>query len=91
MVNNNLNKTSEVIELLQKPQFASITETLINITSFKKTIPLDLETVGGPVDVAVISKADGFIWINRKHYFDAKLNPHFNLKYYNETRSHLNE
>ncbi len=35
------------------------------------------ESVGGPIDVAVISKADGFIWIKRKHYFDPALNPRF--------------
>ena len=42
---------------------------------------MDSETVGGPIDVAVISKGDGFIWIKRKHYFDPKLNPHFMAKY----------
>lgn len=35
------------------------------------------ETVGGPTDVAVISKKDGFIWIKRKHYFDPTYNYHF--------------
>jgi hypothetical protein len=38
---------------------------------------MDAETVGGPIDVAVISKGDGFIWIKRKHYFKPELNPHF--------------
>jgi hypothetical protein len=36
-----------------------------------------METVAGPIDVAVISKGDGFIWIKRKHYFSPELNPHF--------------
>ena len=36
-----------------------------------------LETVGGPIDVAVISKGDGFIWVNRKHYFEPDKNPQF--------------
>jgi len=30
--------------------------------------------VVGPVDVAVISKGDGLIWIKRKHYFAPDLN-----------------
>ena len=42
----------------------------------------DSETVGGPVDVAVISKGDGFIWIDRKHYFRKELNDHFFRNYY---------
>jgi hypothetical protein len=33
--------------------------------------------VGGSVDVAVISKKDGFIWIKRKHYFQPDKNYHF--------------
>jgi len=40
------------------------------------------ETVGGPIDVAVISKGDGFIWIKRKHYFSPELNHHFFDNYY---------
>jgi len=32
-------------------------------------------TVGGRVDVAAITKHEGFKWIRRKHYFDAKYNP----------------
>ena len=46
---------------------------------------LDRETVGGPVDVAVISKGDGFIWIDRKHYFRRELNEHFIRNYYDDS------
>ncbi len=42
------------------------------------------ETVGGPIDVVVISKGDGFVWIKRKHYFKPELNPHFFSNYYME-------
>ena len=35
---------------------------------------MQAETVGGPVDVAIISKADGFVWIKRKLYFRPELN-----------------
>lgn len=38
--------------------------------------------VGGPIDVAVISKGDGLIWIKRKHYFDRDLNQHFFSNYF---------
>ena len=41
---------------------------------FDKQLSLEAETVGEPIDVAVIWKGDGFIWINRKHYFNAELN-----------------
>ena len=45
---------------------------------------MEEETVGGPIDVAVISKGDGFVWIKRKHYFDRELNQHFFANYYKE-------
>tara|TARA_B100000949_G_C14215239_1_gene422032 strand:+ start:77 stop:931 length:855 start_codon:yes stop_codon:yes gene_type:complete len=35
------------------------------------------QTVGGPIEIAVISKHEGFKWIKRKHYFSTELN---NLK-----------
>ena len=67
---------------LSKDELASAAESLVNLTSFKKRVSGELETVGGPIDVAVISKGDGFIWIKRKHYFDPKLNQHFLKNYY---------
>ncbi len=59
-------------------------EALVNITSLKRRVSVEAETVGGPIDVAVISKGDGFIWIKRKHYFDAKENPYFFNNYFRE-------
>lgn len=35
------------------------------------------KVVGGPVDVAVVTKCDGFVWIKRKHYFSPELNPNY--------------
>jgi hypothetical protein len=32
-------------------------------------------TVGGPIEIAAVTKHEGFRWVQRKHYFDAKLNP----------------
>lgn len=32
-------------------------------------------TVGGPIEVAAITKHEGFKWIARKHYFSSELNP----------------
>jgi hypothetical protein len=57
-------------------------ESLVNLTSFKLKVTEDAETVGGPIDVAVISKGDGLIWIKRKHYFSPELNQQFFANYY---------
>ena len=58
-------------------ELASMAEALINLTSLKRRVSLDQETVGGPIDIAIISKGDGFVWIKRKHYFDPALNPSY--------------
>ena len=42
----------------------------------------NIGTVGGPIDVAIISKCDGFIWLKRKHYFDRAYNPQYFYSHY---------
>jgi hypothetical protein len=32
------------------------------------------KTVGGPVEIAAITKHEGFRWIQRKHFFKAEMN-----------------
>ncbi|HKY28107.1 MAG TPA: hypothetical protein VJM12_09190 [Pyrinomonadaceae bacterium] len=83
MKKNNSDPILDTIEVLPIAELASMAESLVNLTSFKRRVTLRVpETVGGPIDVAVITKGDGFIWINRKHYFEAKANPHFFQNYY---------
>jgi hypothetical protein len=60
-----------------KDELAHVAASLVNLNVFQKRMSLKAETVGGPIDVAVISKGDGFIWVNRKHYFRPELNPHY--------------
>lgn len=66
-----------IVGSLPKDELAAMAETFIGMTKFKRRISRDLETVGGPVDVALITKGDGFVWVKRKHYFDPGLNPRF--------------
>ena len=62
---------------LPKDELAHVAEALVNLNSFQKKVSMEDETVGGPIDVAVISKGDGLIWIKRKHYFSRELNEHY--------------
>jgi len=66
-----------LLDSLPKEELAIMAESLINIQSFKKRVSFDSETVGGPIDVAIITKGEGFIWIKRKHYFKPELNPDY--------------
>jgi hypothetical protein len=33
------------------------------------------QTIGGPIDIAAVTKHEGFKWVRRKHYYDPALNP----------------
>jgi hypothetical protein len=70
--------------LLAKDDLAEMAESLIHLTFLKRRFMSQEESVGGPVDVAVISKGEGFIWIKQKFYLDPHLNPHFFHTYFTE-------
>lgn len=77
-----------VVGMLPKDELAVMAESLVSLTLFKRKVTMEkTETVGGPIDVAIISKGDGFIWIKRKHYFKAELNPQFFYNYYREAKN----
>lgn len=63
-----------MVEFMPKPELAKMAEALVNLTSIKRRVSRGMETVGGPIDVAVISQSEGFVWVKRKHYFPADLN-----------------
>ena len=72
----------DTIANLDKEDMANMAESFISLTSLVRRMQPGEETVGGPVDVAVISKGDGFVWINRKHYFKPELNASFFSNYF---------
>ena len=54
------------VSYLNKEGLIELAESLVNITSLKRKTSSDIETVGGPVDIALITKGDGFKWIKCK-------------------------
>lgn len=66
-----------VLASLPINEMADLAETLVNLQSLKEKVTKPSEEVGGPVDVAAITKSDGLIWIRRKHYFDPALNARY--------------
>lgn len=85
-----INPILSVLGTLPKTELASMAESLVNLTSMKRHISSVSETVGGPIDVALISKGDGFVWIKRKHYFDKDLNFQFFANYFKEGGAYEN-
>ena len=80
--NDNVKPILDSVQLIPLPEMGFLAESLVNITSLKRTFAIDgnQQTVGGPTDVAVMSKGDGFVWIKRKHYFDKQMNPDYIMK-----------
>jgi hypothetical protein len=60
------NPVMENVASLPKDELGAMAEALVNLTKFKRRISRERETVGGPI-----------VWMKRKHYFDAGLNPRF--------------
>jgi hypothetical protein len=65
-----------LIQSLPKDELATVAESLVSLTSLKRRVSMDY-SVGGPIDVCVISKHDGCVWVKKKQYFSADLNPGF--------------
>lgn len=52
-----------------------LAEFLVGLSiSYSRFMP-GASTVGGPIEVAAITKHEGFKWIRRKYYYDRRLNP----------------
>lgn len=77
------NPIVRLVSMLPKSDLATLAESMVSLTSMRRKISGEVETVGGPIDVAIISKGDGLIWVKRKHYFDPALNHQFFHNYYN--------
>ena len=82
--NERIQKIARAVGTLTIGELAQVASTLVGLSSFEQQMSLEQETVGGPVDAAVISKGDGFVWIDRKHYFSRELNEHFIRNYYDD-------
>ena len=74
-------------------ELALLAESMINITSLRRKVAIDrnIGTVGGPIDVSIISKGDGFIWLKRKHYFDRKYNPQYFYSHFDKKEEPANK
>lgn len=86
LVTSRLINIHNSLSFLPRDEMIYMAEGMINLTSFKRRLVLDnfSETVGGPIDIAFISKGDGFIWIKRKKYFEKDMNYVFTENYFNK-------
>jgi hypothetical protein len=74
-----------MIALMPKLELIELAEALISITAIERKATVDEGTVGGPIDVAFITRHEGFVWIKRKYYFRPDLNPRYFWRKYGRT------
>lgn len=51
---------------------AELALTLVDLTGLQRILTFQQEGVGGDIDIAVITKTDGFTWLNRKSWYHHK-------------------
>jgi len=64
-----------LISVLPSSELAEMAKTLVRFTCFYRKYGGEEATVKEPVDVAVISKNEGFRWLERKEAYPRHLNP----------------
>ena len=64
-----------IVNHLSKRELGEVAYSLVELTSRKRRYSGGMETVGGPIDVAILTRNEGFIWVRRKRYFDVEMNP----------------
>lgn len=69
-LDKNQHEWEKVLETYDVRQMADLAESLIDLTGFQRILTFSDEGVGGPVDVAVITKNEGFNWINHKRWYE---------------------
>ncbi len=61
-----INPVLRVLEIAARDELAETARELVSLNVFKKRIMAQKQTVGGAIDVAVISREGGFQWWNRQ-------------------------
>jgi len=71
-----------VLNSLSVSEMGHLAESLLVLEALRERVTSPSESIGGPIDVAVITKAEGLVWLKRKHYFE----PELNQRYVNRSR-----
>lgn len=71
-LDSNQHVWEKALEKYDLQALASLAERLIDLTGFHRILTFRDEGVGGPVDLAVISKTEGFTWLSRKSWYHHK-------------------
>ena len=69
LLDKNQHEWEKLLKDSDLESLASLADCLIDLTGIQRVLTFSQEGVGGPVDVAVISKNNGFTWLRRKNWY----------------------
>lgn len=72
VLDRNQKEWTKTLQKYDLKSMAALAQSLIDLTGFHRILTFAQEGVGGPVDVAIITKNDGFTWLNRKSWYHHK-------------------
>ena len=61
------------IQALPEHELASTAESLVSFNSFQQRVSLEVETVGGDIDVAILTPSEGFVWVKKPKHIPAQI------------------
>lgn len=77
LFDSNYTNLRRSIGTLPIDEMVHLAETMIVLESLKEKVTSPSQSVGGPVDIAVITRSEGLVWVKRKEYFSAANNPRY--------------
>jgi hypothetical protein len=80
-INDHGRPVVDAVRFLPKADLAEFARTLIGFTAFRLRMSMAPEVVGEPIDVVVVTRSEGVIWVHRNLYFPPQLNPQFFRRY----------
>jgi len=80
LLNSNYVNLRSNIGTLPIDEMVHLAETMIVLESLKEKVTAPSQSVGGPVDIAAITRAEGLVWIKRKEYFSSAKNSRYMLR-----------
>ena len=69
-INLHYKQINNLIKNYNLQEMACLAENMIKATELHRKITFQQESVGGLIDLAVITKNDGFQWLNRKSWYE---------------------
>ena len=69
MLDANQHEWEKALENYDLEAMAALADSLIDLTGFQRILTFSEEGVGGLVDLAVISRNEGFTWLRRKSWY----------------------